>query len=217
MSGLVKVGGAWKDLSGLSVNIGGTWKDVTSGSVKIAGTWKEFYAPATGDVGSYDLLQSEVLTGSAASVTFSSLSAYAADYQHLQLRIVSRMGGTGGAKSNLLRFNGVSTSSYYSHFLLGNGSNVSSFAGSGTNIFLGIGGNLATSNRFGAAVVDILDAFETTKNKVTRSLGGEAASELTLISGLWNSTSTVTSITLLPETADYQIGSRFSLYGVKKA
>lgn len=167
--------------------------------------------------GSFDLLESQVLTGTASSVTFSSLSTYASTYQHLQLRIVTRMGGTGGAKSNLLRFNGISTSSYKSQFLLGNGSAVSSFSGSGTNIFLGIGGNLATSNRFGAAVIDILDPFETTKIKVTRSLGGEAASELTLISGLWNSTAAVSSITLIPETADYQIGSRFSLYGIKAA
>jgi hypothetical protein len=176
-----------------------------------------FLAASGVSAGSFDLLETQTLTGSQSSVTFSSLSTYASTYQHLQLRIVTRMGGTGGAKSNLLRFNGVSTSSYYSHFLLGNGSSVSSFSGSGTNIFLGIGGNLATTNRFGAAVVDILDPFETTKNKVTRSLGGEAASELTLISGLWNSTAAVSSITLLPETADYQIGSRFSLYGIKAA
>jgi hypothetical protein len=49
----------------------------------------EAAAPAA--AGSYDLLETEILTGTQASVTFSSLnSTYGADYQHLQLRIVTR-------------------------------------------------------------------------------------------------------------------------------
>ena len=38
--------------------------------------------------GSYDLLETTILSSNAASVTFSNLNNYAADYQHLQIRAV---------------------------------------------------------------------------------------------------------------------------------
>ena len=43
-------------------------------------------AAAPAGVAAYDLLETEILTGSQASVTFSSLGDYASDYQHLQVR-----------------------------------------------------------------------------------------------------------------------------------
>ena len=223
MSGLVKVGGAWKDVSGLSVNIGGTWKDVTSGSVNIAGTWKEFYAPATGDIGDFDLLQSEVLTGSAASVTFSGLDAYASTYQHLQIRFAFRSSRAADADWANGRFNGDSSSSYTYHNLFGNGSAVYS-NGAGSQNYLGLIGNVlansSPANAYTAAVVDILDPFNTSKNTTIRNLSGNygPANDIRLGSGLWNNTAAVTSFTITSGSGNNWVsGSRFSLFGVKKA
>ena len=224
MSGLVKVGGAWKDVSGLSVNIGGTWKAVTSGSVNIAGTWKEFYAPATGDIGSFDLLQSEVLTSSAASVTFSGLSAYASTYQHLQIRMVGRSTRSSTNADFYVQFNGDTGSNYSQHYLRGDGAAVESgfLSGSypnGVIIYQGLTGSTNTANSFSGVVIDILDPFKTSKYTTIKSLNGFTGSlnRILLESGSWRDTSSVTSITLNDRLDNFVSGSRFSLFGVKKA
>jgi hypothetical protein len=61
--------------------------------------------------GSYDLLETEILTGSQTSVTFSSLnSTYGADYQHLQARCVFSGGGV--VSSLRIQLNGDTGSNY---------------------------------------------------------------------------------------------------------
>jgi len=173
-------------------------------------------APA--GAGAYDLLETTTLTSSASSVTFDNLDTVAADYKHLQIRVVTKMAGTGGALSNLLQFNSDTASNYRSHFLEGNGSTVASFESGSTNkIFIGVGSNLSEANVFGASVIDILDFSDTSKNTTVRSLGGSATRAISLISGLYNITAAITSISIIPETPDYQIGSRFSLYGIRAA
>jgi hypothetical protein len=70
-------------------------------------------------------------------------------------------------------------------------------------------------------VIDILDAFETTKNKTIRSFGGQVGSGANLIllhSGFWNNTAAISSITLGVNGApQFATGCRFSLYGIKAA
>jgi hypothetical protein len=43
MPGNVRVGGAWKSVSGVSTRIGGTWKTVSSGWTRIGGAWKQWF------------------------------------------------------------------------------------------------------------------------------------------------------------------------------
>lgn len=170
------------------------------------------------DFNDFELIESVFVASPTASVTFSSLGDYSTIYKHLQLRIVPRLSGTGGQRSSVLQINGDTASNYRSHFLLGTGSTVTSFeSGSSTRIFLGIGGNESATNEFGGSVIDILDAYSTTKNKTVRSLGGLAGgvNQIALISGLRISTDFITSLTLLPETTNYLAGSRFSLYGIR--
>ena len=45
MPGLVRVGGAWKTVSGISVRVGGAWKAVTGAFVRVAGVWKSWGSP----------------------------------------------------------------------------------------------------------------------------------------------------------------------------
>jgi hypothetical protein len=121
-----------------------------------------------------------------------------------------------------LTFN-ADTTGYARHALYGNGSSVGSYGLTDIISTCDIPGGSAGSNQFGAVVMDILDPFETTKNKTTRALGGTVGSlnRIQLDSGLWIDTSAVSSIKLesgnAGEGANLAIGSRFSLYGIKAA
>jgi hypothetical protein len=75
------------------------------------------------------------------------------------------------------------------------------------------------SGAFSTYIVDLLDPFETTKNKVVRSLSGgtvrSSESGVALSSGLWRNTNAINSIKLYAASANLSAGSRFSLYGIK--
>ncbi len=181
-----------------------------------------FFATAgVSAAGSFDLLETQTLTGSQASVTFSNLNtSYGSTYQHLQLRIVTSHTGAGG--NNLrLRFNADTGNNYSYHELIGNGSNVTSGnapSQSSVLMVVALRQNLS-NNSFGAGVVDILDPFETTKNKTVRALSGHASTEsiVSLTSGARLNTEAITSITLLMGSGDIGAKSRYSLYGIKAA
>ena len=167
--------------------------------------------------GSYDLLETEILTGTQASVTFSSLnSTYGADYQHLQLRMVAVGSGqpSYGVWSQI-RFNGDTdgTSPRYAwHELRGNGSTVSSSAGSNYREILTFTLN---DGKVTAAVTDILNFASTSTNKTLRTLTGNADLSIRLGSGLYNTLTAIDEITVSTQSNNYAIGSRFSLYGLK--
>ena len=170
--------------------------------------------------GSFDLLETQVLASSAASVTFSSLSTYAADYQHLQIRMAVRTDRSDTSDYLRMRFNADTAANYASHELIGTGSSVASGAStSATSMIFGrTGAASAASNIFGAAVVDLLDAFNSSKNTTMRSLGGVATTQIRLDSGHWRNVAALTSVTVLPgEGSNLVTGSRFSIYGWKAA
>jgi hypothetical protein len=173
--------------------------------------------------GSFDLLETQVLGTATASVTFSNLnSAYGATYQHLQIRMTMRTTRSNTADFLKLTFNADATG-YARHALYGNGSSVASYGLTDIISTSDIPGGSAGADQFGAAVMDILDPFETTKNKTTRALGGAVGSvnRIQLDSGLWIDTNAITSIKLesgnAGEGANLAVGCRFSLYGIKAA
>jgi hypothetical protein len=161
-------------------------------------------------------------SGGSSTVSFSSIPA---TYTHLQVRLIARSGRTdsdltaGGLylqlNSNFLTAN---------HQLRANGSSVSASAnsGGGSNgaIIIWVPATGAATGVFGVAIIDILDYVNTNKNKVVRILGGEdlnGSGIVTSISGLLNSTSTLTSITFgstdgVGNIPEY---SQFALYGIK--
>jgi hypothetical protein len=171
-----------------------------------------FRPPAAG--GSYDLIETITLSSNASSVTFSNLGTYATIYKHLQLRVVVRDTFTGGDGSTvLMRFNGDSGNNYSFHFLEGNGSSVLSKNGVSTNRILF---QQSSNGNWSGDVIDILDAFDTTKNKTTRILcGAPTVPYVGLLSGNWRNTAAITSILLQTEGFNLASGSRFSLYGIK--
>jgi hypothetical protein len=189
-----------------------------------------YEAPA---VGSYDLLATEILTSSQSSITFASLGDYAADYQHLQIRVLARTTRTSNTDDVFaISFNGNTTMANYSHhFLKGNGSSVSStgtnWADSSNGIPIGhTTSSIAVASNYAPTIIDILDAFSSSKNTTVRSLSGwidpnsnagYAQQSIQLSSGAFLNTSSITSISLGPTLSpNFVTGSRFSLYGLRK-
>lgn len=169
-----------------------------------------------------DFLEEVVLTSSAASVTFSGLDSYAtAGYKHLQIRAVVRTTWAGSLLGSMqVQFNSDTSVSYSTHRLRGNGSTVASSSYLGNRIQFNDLVPQATSGSgvFSALVVDILDFSSTTKNTTIKALFGGLASGAKTVhfdSGAYFNTDAISSINLLDGDANFEVGSRFSLYGSK--
>jgi len=164
-------------------------------------------------------------TGSGAtSITFSSIPQ---TYTHLQLRMLLRSTGTGDGRDLNLTVNGAaSTGDYKSHYLIGNGTTVSSGAdanGSTANVWIANPPASATaSGIFSVSIVDILDYANTNKNKTFRALAGVDLNtgvyqNVMLLSGVRLSTAAISSITLTLSNGNFATGCSVALYGIKSA
>ena len=177
---------------------------------------KQAALPTPTDVYSDSLLEEQILTSSAASVTFSNLDIYGAlGYTNLQIRNVASVDGVADG-SVRLRLNGDSGANYSRHFLYGNGSSVGSIAATSV-AEMPIGAVNVSTTGFGAGIADIVDAFDTSKYTTIRSFYGLKTSEslIYLASGSWRNTAAITSLTIFPTSGNFIAGSRFSLYGSK--
>ncbi len=157
-------------------------------------------------------------SGGAASATFSSIPA---TYTHLQIRGISRTTSTG--VNAYFRFNGDTSSSNYTlHQLYGDGGSIAGYS-SGTGSFAGAylfygASSSQSTNVFGAAVIDILDYSNTSKYKTGRSINGydnNGSGLVFLSSALWLNTAAITSITVLPQSANFAEFTQFALYGIR--
>lgn len=186
----------------------------------ILGILAQGVGAAPAGIPAYDLLETQVLSSSAASVTFTGLGSYS-DYKHLQVRAAARTNLAASTSDILaLRFNSDSGSNYAHHQIQANGSTVSSGSSTSSSYIysMQLPGNSSTANAFTAGVLDILDFSSASKNTTTRSLSGKAESDnhIALRSGLWINTASVTAIELYTFLGGSLVaGSRFSLYGVK--
>jgi hypothetical protein len=175
-----------------------------------------FSAAGAGGVGSFELISTTILGTTPASVDLTGLGAYSAEYKHLQIRFSSK--DTTVNRSGNIRFNNIGTTSYASHRLRANSATVSS--GNTTNATrINLEDNTtgsSTANAFSGGIIEILDAYSTTKNKTVRSLYGveDGSGYITFTSGLFNSTSAIDSIQVNAPSA-FAIGSRFSIYGIR--
>jgi hypothetical protein len=160
----------------------------------------------------YEHISTTILGSTAASITFSSLGTYSSDYKHLQVRLVAVDTFTGGnASSYGFTLNGDTTGgNYSSHRLFGNGSSVGSSGGAS-----GFGSvQMGANGRWSASVIDILDAYSTTKNKTIRIQNGNL-DIVELFSIARYNTASITSINIATQGFGLATGSRFSLYGIR--
>jgi hypothetical protein len=172
----------------------------------------------------YTLISSNVLTASAASVTFSSIPATFTD---LVLKVSARL-DDGESPSFLIRLNG-DTASNYSVTFLRSTYNGTFDSGRQSNYSLGTGityatGSLGTSDTFSNNEIYIPN-YAGGANKVISVHGASeqnTASSAEVVNnvtaGLWRITSAITSITLLNTNPyNWVSGSSFYLYGISNA
>ena len=160
-------------------------------------------------------------SGGTSIITFSDIPQ---TYKHLQLRCLAKATTTVNATSNaFVRFNGDNGSNYTYHYLRGDGSSVSSIAGTSQTSNLindaTVGSNASFANMFGVYIIDVLDYANTSKNKTIRILSGADLNNLGSVqmglgSGLWIDTTAISSIQLTCS-SNFAQYSRFSLYGIK--
>ena len=174
---------------------------------------------------SFDLLETTTLASGASSISFSGLDTLAAGYQHLQIRMITRLDVATTNAGLRVNLNGDTGSNYASHHIEGDGGGVYANANTSQS-FARIGflpGTSIASAAWGAAVFDLLDFNSSSKNSTMRTLSGFAddsglsgTPRIYLRSAFWNNTAAVTSIAIGNSSAgNFFAGSRFSLYGVK--
>jgi len=153
--------------------------------------------------------------GSATTLTFSSIPS---TYVALQIRGIAN---DANGFNIALRFNGDTGSNYAFHRLLGNGSTASVAAFATQTYANYLGACASAANIFAAYITDIHDYASTTKAKTIRTFHGADANgsgPVSLSSGLWTSTSAITSISIVNTGPNAFItGSSFALYGIKGA
>lgn len=174
------------------------------------------------------LIASNTLTGTAASVTFSSIPS---TYTDLVLKVSARS-NTGGSFQNYLRLR-INTSSALSSatYLAGSGSAASSFNNSliGSTGFYPItnAANNKVSNSSGntASTFDNVEiyipSYTVTQNKPLGMFGvaenNTTEAYVVAGAGLERSTSAITQLQLLTDGGNFVSGSSFFLYGLKNS
>jgi hypothetical protein len=168
----------------------------------------------------YQLIASNTLSTTAASVTFSSIPG---TYTDLVLKMSVRTSNTGVTYNNLLvTFNGAS-SGYSRTRVYGDGATAASSRSSNQAYFIWTFGSDsadATSNTFANNELYI-PSYTASQNKPTSlSLAHEnntTTAYITAQADLWSNTAAITSITLDGNSSNFVSGSSFFLYGIKNS
>ena len=163
--------------------------------------------------------------GGETSLSFTSIPG---TYKSLQIRINGKVsGGSASLVDILVRYNSDSASNYTYHELSGSGSSTRAQGfGSVSQTIISevLPDSYSTlANVYGVAIFDIIDYSSTSKYKTLRSFNGGTVlgtfgnnDRIGLNSGLWTSTSAITSIQFSPNSlGNFIAGSTFALYGVK--
>jgi hypothetical protein len=173
----------------------------------------------TAAANTYVPIATTTVTGSTiSSYTFSSI---AGTYTDLVLICSAKDTFTSTFAGMNIRFNGDSATNYSNTQLYGDGSAAYSDRTSSA-AQLSIGNISTTANIFSTHIVNIMNYANATTNKTVLVRNGQgtrsaANNSISAFVGLWRATpAAITSITLYPQTA-FDIGSTFSLYGIKGA
>ena len=166
---------------------------------------------------SFESIATATGTGSSPTITFSSIPS---TYKHLQLRILGRTDNASTGALVEAFVNGDTGQNYAFHRLQADGTSASANGGASQfsiQSLIRATGASAAANIMTASIIDIHDYTSTTKAKTIRSFYGfdfNGSGNVYLGSGLWTSTSAVTSLTLTA-VANWTTNSVFSLYGIK--
>lgn len=153
----------------------------------------------------YIPLANLTLSGSAASVTFSSISQAFRD-----VVLVCSMSNTVGNGALLLQLNGDTGGNYNWVRMYGDGSSTASSTTTGaTSATIGNFGTNQSNNQ-----LSIMDYSTTDKHKSVLSRTNDSAYIVSAYAARWASTSAVTSFVVYPAGNAFAAGSTFALYGI---
>ena len=160
--------------------------------------------------GNFYLIQ-QLSPSAVSTVTFSSIPA---TYKSLQVRFNLV---TTSATFGEIQFNSdTSTANYAMHYLSGQGSTATAGGtASGTNGYIKMFQNNTVTTYPAVGIIDVVDYANANKNKTVKTLVGannNTTGSIEIDSGVWLSTSAITSLTLLVGAGTYT--GTISLYGV---
>jgi len=170
----------------------------------------------------YTLISSNVLTTSAANVTFSAIPS---TYTDLVLRTSLRSSKSDNFHSTIyLQVNGLTSTIYSYTDVRGSGSGVNSVRGTSINQIeyrQSADGNTATANTFSSNEFYFAN-YTTSANKVVSEFGvqetDDSTSFMTINAGLIQTSSAISSIKIYEELGNsWLAGSSFYLYGISNA
>jgi hypothetical protein len=160
----------------------------------------------------YEKIASTTTTGSAITVTFSTIPATYTD-----LLLISNAGGIVNGSDLRMRINGDTGNNYSETYLSGSGSAVFSGRASNQSRFsLTYYGNMPSGSSRATIITQIMNYSNSTTNKTCLTRANSAATGTDAIVHLWRNTSAITSISLLElGPTGFTDGSTFTLYGIK--
>ncbi len=180
----------------------------------------------------FESIATASISGSSGEITFSNIPS---GFKHLQIRSRAKTTYDDSFNSILtvkVQFNSDTTSGNYVYHWIAAERNSGGTLSRGSNNSL-IYGNVnhltgayasqngsGISNVFAINVLDILDYSNTNKFKTTRLITGDSHNHVGnqfvgMWSGLWRSTSAITSIKLFVDAGNFITNSAFALYGIK--
>lgn len=173
---------------------------------------------AVGGAAGMTLIASSVLSGAAASVTFSSIPG---TYNNLMLVVCGRTNKAGTIDNVIVAFNGDAAANYNLQFMFatGTGTNIQSGLANGVVPTAGtISGNTATAGRQGCFTMQILGYAGTTFQKISTANGtfdaGVSGLQTYQVALNWTNSAAITSLVITPQSAgNFLAGSAFYLYG----
>ena len=168
----------------------------------------------------YTLISSNVLSSSAASITFSAIPS---TYTDLVLRVSSRNNDAGFSEGVRIQFNSDTTTKYSYTYLLG--SNNTAFSGRASSVTYAEArqnGNAATSNTFSNAEIYIpsYTAAQAKPFSAISAVENNSATDNYLLADaeLYNSTTAISSIKIYNSgVIVFSSDSSFYLYGIKNS
>jgi len=187
--------------------------------------YNDFLGPNSAYIpSSFESIATVTAAGGETSLNFTSIPG---TYSSLQIRGIAKdtyTTGTGEATDTTITFNNDTAQNYRNHQLRGNGT--SAVAAAPANATYSMGALVTmiygtATNMFGVSIIDIHDYASTTKYKTVRGFSGgdlnsgTTTSNLRLGSGLWMSTSAITSVQIQAVVSGFAAGSTFALYGIK--
>lgn len=172
---------------------------------------------------SWESISTTTLTGTASSITFSSIPS---TYKYLQLRGIARDDKTSNYNNDDLYivFNGDTGANYSQRIIYAGFGGVSQNSVSGLSQVRSRGGvqsGLQNTYSFGANIIDIYNYADTGKlttvkmNSGARSQRTSAEQYYSMGQSIWSSTAVVSTITLSSSTGSFVAGTSFALYGIK--